>query len=184
MRESGEMSTLEFLSWATLIAGLLFYADIWWKQEHQQSYQQTNAPSVEYKQTDNDKVVLCKAWEDCKILASAIVWESRGEPREGQRLVGKVILNRVEHPSWPDTIKGVVYEKGQFSYLQDKHKQRTPTQKDWTTGYVVAYNLLHGVVSVDSNATFYHNERVKPFWSKQKEMVASVGNHVFYEGGR
>ena len=70
MEETGKMSTLEFLSWSVLVAGLMFYADVWWKQEHQQS---TNTPSVEYKQTDNDKVVLCKAWEDCKTLAEAIV---------------------------------------------------------------------------------------------------------------
>ena len=53
------------------------------------------------------------------LLARTISAEARGEPYEGQVAVGAVILNRVEHPSFPNTIAGVVYQKGAFSCIDD-----------------------------------------------------------------
>ena len=45
-----------------------------------------------------------------KCLASAIFYEARSESFEGQLAVAQVILNRVRHPAYPDTICGVVYQ--------------------------------------------------------------------------
>ena len=56
---------------------------------------------------------------DTYILAKMISAEARGEPFEGQVAVGAVILNRVKHPSFPNTISGVLYESGAFSALTD-----------------------------------------------------------------
>ena len=56
---------------------------------------------------------------DTYILAKMRSAEARGEPFEGQVAVGAVILNRVKHPSFPNTISGVLYESGAFSALSD-----------------------------------------------------------------
>ena len=49
------------------------------------------------------------------LLARLISAEARGEPYEGQVAVGAVVLNRVEHPSFPNSISGVIYQPGAFS---------------------------------------------------------------------
>ena len=56
---------------------------------------------------------------DYNLLARLISAEARGESYTGQVAVGAVVLNRVEHPSFPNTISGVVYQKGAFSCLDD-----------------------------------------------------------------
>ena len=54
------------------------------------------------------------------LLARVISAEARGEPYSGQVAVGAVILNRVEHPSFPNTIAGVVYQPGAFTCIDRK----------------------------------------------------------------
>ena len=54
---------------------------------------------------------------DYELLARIISAEARGESYIGQVAVGAVVLNRVEHPSFPDTVSGVVYQSGAFSCL-------------------------------------------------------------------
>ena len=185
MEETSKMSTLEFLSWSVLVAGLMFYADVWWTQENQSKQQHVVAKHAVTKQishTKEDKAILCGAWDKCMKLAEVIVYEARSEPVEGKRLVAQVVLNRIEHPRWPDTLEEVVHQPSQFSYVQDMHKQRTPRKEDWTNAKVVAYNVLHGLVEDKSDgAVFYHQKSIKPFWAKHVQLTAQVENHVFYK---
>lgn len=53
------------------------------------------------------------------LLARIISAESRGEPYSGQVAVGAVVLNRMQHPSFPNTLAGVIYQPGAFSCLKD-----------------------------------------------------------------
>ena len=179
--ENGSMGTVEFCSWAVFLGGLMFILDVYFTEPLQSVKQ---IPSLMKPLTKSEKQILCNAWEDCKLLTELIVYEARSEPLEGKRLVAKTVLNRVEHKSWPDTIKGVIYEPKQFSYIEDMHKQRTPTDGDWLEASSVAFNLLHGYVEVEGDMTFYHERSIKPFWVKHKEMIADVGNHKFYTGGK
>ena len=52
---------------------------------------------------------------DITLLAKLIAAEARGESYTGQVAVGAVVLNRVRHPSFPDTVAGVIYQRGAFS---------------------------------------------------------------------
>ena len=54
---------------------------------------------------------------DVQLMARAINGEARGEPYEGQVAVGAVILNRVKHSQFPNTIAGVIYQSGAFTAL-------------------------------------------------------------------
>ena len=56
---------------------------------------------------------------DLQLLARAINGEARGESYEGQVAVGAVILNRVKHPNFPNTIAGVIYQPGAFTAVSD-----------------------------------------------------------------
>ena len=56
---------------------------------------------------------------DVQLLARAINGEARGETYEGQVAVGAVILNRVAHSSFPNTIAGVIYQPGAFTAVSD-----------------------------------------------------------------
>ena len=53
------------------------------------------------------------------LLARVISAEARGETYRGQVAIGAVILNRVDHPSFPNTIAGVVYQPGAFTCMSD-----------------------------------------------------------------
>jgi len=178
--QNGNMSSLEFWSWAILIAGLMMMLDVYLTERKTTVRQIPEMKPL----TKQEKQILCNAWEDCKLLTELIVYEARSEPLEGKRLVAKTVLNRVEHKSWPDTIKEVIYEPKQFSYIEDMHKQRTPTEQDWLDASSVAFNLLHGYVEVEGDMTFYHEHSIRPYWAKHKEMVVRVNNHIFYSGDK
>ena len=63
---------------------------------------------------------------DVYLLARAVYGEARGEPYEGQVAVAAVILNRVEHPSFPNTIAGVIYQSGAFDVVSDGQINLSP----------------------------------------------------------
>lgn len=175
------MGDLEMICCSIVISGVVFLADN--LHNRPKDFSKIQPPYAHYV-SDEDKALLCSIWKDCSVLQEAIVYESRGEPLAGKRMVAKVVLNRVQHPHWPDTVEEVLYEPKQFSYVNDKHLQRKPDKNDWVVAGKVAYNLLTERTRVDSEATFYHNKRVRPSWSKHKEVVAEIGNHVFYKGGK
>ncbi len=129
-----------------------------------------------------DRQEWCRNRLDCRLLAEAIVYESRGEPLEGQYAVAWVIKNRAEGSNrFPDGIVEVIRQPYQFSYLQDLYKQTTPSAASWRIARRVAYNTLNEVVaSPIGKATHYHANYVKPHWSTALPRVATVGNHIYY----
>lgn len=136
----------------------------------------------------------CNKDPKCALLAEVITFEARGEPLKGQVAVAHVVLNRKNDPRWPNSIKGIVHQPKQFSYLQDKHKQTKPTREDWQQAYHVAQNVLKCVSDVfhkckgtqwedpTNKAVFYHTKKVKPHLSTQRIIkTASIGQHVFFK---
>lgn len=101
-------------------------------------------------------------------------YEARGEPEEGQIAVAQVVLNRVDHKSYPKTICGVVYQRKQFSWTAHKQKAKIGWQ-EWQKSLdasVKAYNLPR------IQATHYHNLTVYPQWGLR--WTKTIKNHVFY----
>ncbi|MBS6954250.1 MAG: cell wall hydrolase [Enterocloster asparagiformis] len=68
---------------------------------------------------------------DLYVLAHLICGEAQGCSDEEQRYVGSVVLNRVKHPEFPDTIEAVVYEPGQYACVSDGNYDRDPTEANW-----------------------------------------------------
>lgn len=129
-------------------------------------------------QRDRLRATLC--------LASAVYYEAANEPDEGQRAVAQVVLNRVRHREWPQTICGVVYQGSsrpgcQFSFACDGAMARGPMLAAWIRARRVAERALSGdVYAAVGNATFYHTTNVAPAWGRRMTPVAVVGAHIFY----
>ena len=85
---------------------------------------------------------------DC--LTAGIYYEAATEPTDGQRAVAQVILNRVRHPAYPNTVCGVVFEGAmrrtgcQFSFTCDGSLRRAPTPAYWERARRVAAEALNG----------------------------------------
>jgi len=178
---SKRMSSIEFIGWAIFIAGMLFYLDIWLSGIYKERVAASEFPIVVH--TDADKAVLCKAWKTCEEMSKALVYEARGEGRTGMKAVAFVIQNRTEHNKWPNTVVEVIHQPKQFSFLADWRKQRTPSEKDWTTARAVAYNVLHKrVEDTTGGATHYTEKSIQRSWMKNLEYVTTINNHKFFRG--
>jgi Cell Wall Hydrolase len=119
-------------------------------------------------------------------LTSAIYYEAASESDDGQRAVAQVVLNRVRHPAWPNTVCGVVYQGSekpgcQFSFACDGAMARRPSEAGWARASRIAREALAGFVYTPVGlATFYHTPQVNPSWNKRLITTAVLGNHIFY----
>lgn len=114
--------------------------------------------------------------DDVRCLATAVYFESKGEPIEGQLAVAQVIMNRVESGRFASSMCGVVRQPGQFSFVY-----RAPTAgAEWRIAQAVAIVAATGNWhEVAPDTTYFHAKRVAPGWSSMKR-VSAIGNHVFY----
>ncbi len=122
---------------------------------------------------------------DC--LADAIYYEAGNEPVEGQRAVAQVVLNRVRHPAYPNSVCGVVYQGAarrtgcQFSFVCDGSLARPRAPGGYASARAVAETALAGYVYAPVGwATHYHADYVVPYWAAGLTKVATIGAHIFY----
>ena len=123
---------------------------------------------------------------DC--LAQAIYYEARSEPEDGQRAVAQVVLNRVRHPAWPNSVCGVVYQGPavagggcQFTFTCDGSLRFRAYGEDWLRARRLAAEALAGRVYAPVGlSTFYHANYVLPAWAPRLLKTAVIGNHLFY----
>jgi Cell wall hydrolyses involved in spore germination len=113
-------------------------------------------------------------------LAKNIYYEARGEPMHGKIAVAQVTLNRVTHRTeFQSSICGVVYAKHQFSWTMERHRE--PRGEAWREAQALAKAVVIGTVHLpEFKALYFHNLTVNPRWNKTKELVARIGNHIFY----
>ncbi len=112
-----------------------------------------------------------------QLLARLINGEARGESYEGQVAVGAVVMNRVKSPQFPNTIAGVIYQKGQFSCVTDGQFDK-PISKD-STVYKAAQEALNGADPTNGALYFYNPKTAKSKWLFSLKTVATIGNHRF-----
>jgi spore germination cell wall hydrolase CwlJ-like protein len=120
-------------------------------------------------------------------LTAAIYYEAASEPDAGQRAVAQVVLNRVAHPAYPNTVCGVVYEGSerptgcQFTFTCDGSLARRPSRLFWDRAMNVARAALSGYVYAPVGlATHYHTVQVHPYWAGSLDYVGTIGAHRFY----
>ncbi len=112
---------------------------------------------------------------DYNLLARLISAEARGEPYVGQVAVGAVVLNRVSHPSFPNTVSGVIYQPGAFTCLNDGQFWKEVSD----TSYRAAKDALNGWDPSGGAIYYYNPATAKSSWIRSRPIIYRVGRHVF-----
>lgn len=109
------------------------------------------------------------------LLARLISAEARGEPYVGQVAVGAVVLNRIDHPSFPDSMSGVIYQKGAFSCLDDGQWNKPIAD----SAYKAARDALNGW-DPSGGAIYYFNPKTATSkWIWSRPVITTIGKHRF-----
>lgn len=118
--------------------------------------------------------------DDLECLATAIFFESKGEPLSGQLAVANVILNRSRSGRFPETVCAVVKQPGQFGFVRGgAFPDVDEGRRDWRTAVAVAKVAMSGSWDAPApGAMYFHARHVAPSWKRPR--VASIGNHIFY----
>ena len=112
---------------------------------------------------------------DVTLLAKLIAAEARGESYTGQVAVGAVVLNRVKHSSFPDTISGVIYQKGAFSAVNDSNWSIAPSE----TSRKAAQDCINGWDPSGGAIYYYNPKKTSNSFMLSRPVVKTIGNHVF-----
>lgn len=112
---------------------------------------------------------------DVALLARIISAEARGEPYTGQVAVGAVVLNRVEHPSFPNTLAGVVYQPGAFSALNDGQFNQAVAESSRRA----AQDAINGWDPSGGAIYYYNPAKSTNKWIFSRPIITTIGKHRF-----
>ena len=112
---------------------------------------------------------------DAALLARLISAEARGEPYTGQVAVGAVVLNRVKHPSFPDSISGVIYQRGAFSCLDDGQFDQPVAD----SAYKAAQDALGGWDPSGGAIYYFNPTTATSAWIWSRPLLTTIGKHRF-----
>lgn len=112
---------------------------------------------------------------DLELLARLISAEARGEPYSGQVAVGAVVLNRVRHPSFPNSLSGVIYQNGAFSCLKDGQWNAAIAD----SSRKAAKDALNGWDPTSGAIYYYNPVTATNQWIRSRPVITSIGKHVF-----
>ena len=121
-----------------------------------------------------------------RCLTQAIYYEAATESDAGKAAVAQVILNRMKHPAYPNTVCGVIYQGSarpgcQFSFACDGSMRRPPVPALWRRSAEIARAALTGHVEASIGmATHYHANYVLPRWAPKLTKIEQIGAHIFY----
>jgi spore germination cell wall hydrolase CwlJ-like protein len=123
---------------------------------------------------------------DC--MTQAVYYEAGNQSEDGQRAVAQVVINRVRHPAWPNSVCGVVYQGAmragggcQFTFTCDGSLGRAPMPALWAQARRIAAEALAGrTFAPVGMSTFYHANYVFPSWAPRLVKTAVIGAHMFY----
>jgi len=114
---------------------------------------------------------------DIQLMARAINGEARGEPYEGQVAVGAVILNRVKHSSFPNSIAGVIYEPGAFTAVSDG--QINVKIEEGSTVVKAARDAMNGWDPTGGAIYYFNPDTATNKWIWSRPLLKTIGKHRF-----
>ena len=112
---------------------------------------------------------------DLNLLSRLVYGEARGEPYTGQVAVAAVVLNRVKNSSFPNTIAGVIYQKGAFDVVSDGQINLTPND----TAKKAAQDALNGWDPTNGAIYYFNPSTATNKWIWSRPMTVTIGKHRF-----
>ena len=112
---------------------------------------------------------------DVALLARLISAEARGESYEGQVAVGAAVMNRIAHPSFPNTLSGVIYQRGAFSCLDDGQFDEPVAQ----SAYAAARDAMNGYDPTGGAIYYFNPVTATSKWIWSRPLIVQIGKHRF-----
>lgn len=112
---------------------------------------------------------------DVYLLARLISAEARGEPYIGQVAVGAVVLNRIDHPSFPNSLSGVIYQRGAFSCLDDGQFDQPIAD----SAYRAAREAIAGSDPTGGAIYYFNPATATSKWIWSRPQMLTIGSHIF-----
>jgi N-acetylmuramoyl-L-alanine amidase len=112
---------------------------------------------------------------DLNLLARLISAEARGEPYEGQVAVGAVVLNRVKHPSFPNTLSEVIYQPWAFTCINDGQFDQPVAE----SAYRAAQDALNGWDPSYGAIYYFNPDTATSAWIWSRPLIVQIGKHRF-----
>lgn len=109
------------------------------------------------------------------LLARVVNGEARGESYEGQVAIAAVVLNRVKHSSFPNSIAGVIYQPGAFTAVSDGQINIAVNN----SCYNAARDALNGWDPTGGAIYYYNPATATNQWIRSRKIIKTIGKHVF-----
>ena len=135
------------------------------------------AASALFAYNSHDDARAASYSSDVQLLARAVNGEARGEPYEGQVAVAAVILNRVNHSSFPNTIPGVIYQPGAFTAVSDG-QINVPIDAN-STVYKACQDALNGWDPSYGAIYYFNPDTATNAWIWSRPLIVKIGKHRF-----
>ncbi|USY57198.1 spore cortex-lytic enzyme [Bacillus sp. CBEL-1] len=148
-------------------------------QQSQNNNAATNGGSEQQQETAQKPTALNVpngfSQNDIQLMANAVYGESRGEPYNGQVAVAAVILNRVNSPTFPNTVAGVIFEPRAFTAVADGQIWLEPNE----TAKRAVLDAINGW-DPTGNAMYYFNpDTATSAWIWSRPQIKQIGKHIF-----
>lgn len=120
-------------------------------------------------------------------LARSIYWEARGEAAASMEAVASVVMNRLGHEGFPNTVCGVVkqgHEQGscQFSWWCDGRPDQATDDESYATAKEIARRALNlQLTDRIGGALYFHHRDVAPSWATEYIKTVAIGEFIFYK---
>ena len=112
---------------------------------------------------------------DLNLLSRVVYSEARGEPYVGQVAVAAIVLNRVSHSSFPNSVAGVVYQSGAFDAVSDGQINLTPD----STAKKAAQDAINGWDPTYGCIYYFNPSTATSKWIWSRPQVLKIGKHIF-----
>lgn len=112
---------------------------------------------------------------EAALLARLISAEARGESYTGQVAVGAVVLNRIKHPSFPNTLSGVIYQNGAFSCMYDGQFDQPVAD----SAYRAARDAMNGWDPSGGAIYYFNPSTATNKWIWSRPLIVTIGKHRF-----
>lgn len=126
---------------------------------------------------NNASAQTARSASDVQLMARAVNGEARGEPYEGQVAVAAVILNRVKHSSFPNSVSGVIYQPGAFTAVSDG-QINVPIATN-STIYKACQDAINGWDPTGGAIYYFNPDTATNSWIWSRTFIKQIGKHRF-----